>query len=337
MLAQNRFSVEATTWHHDKQGAISLSFDDACYTQYKFAFPVLDNFNIKATFSLVGEWTHEHPEFSAEPDYFEIKKMGWNQIIELQKKGHEIAAHGYKHEKYNKHLPEEELVRQMKSIIKLIEEKTKAKVYTLHYPYSYTSDKIVKASIEAGFLFCRTGREFVNPASPDNMNLLFSKAILNNNTPDTSQLSQWIHDTKGKWLILMYHHIFPENLKEDNILKLHNVKNTYSLYPEVFEKHIMILANSNYWMAPISTVGKYIVERDNIELSTLRFLGTFKIKTSTSLDTAVYDQPVTIKIKLPWKKIEVHGSQNDGILYVNNNELLIDILPGNTVVIKRKK
>ena len=172
-IAQTRFSADITNWYNDRQGAVSLSFDDACYTQYEYAIPVIEKYKIKATFSIVGEWVHEYPEYSAEPGYFEIKKMGWNEIEELLNNGHEIAAHGYKHERYDKHLPEKELVKQMQSILDLIEERTNVQVYTMHYPYSFTSNKIIEASKKAGFLFCRTGRDSINPASPDNMNLLF--------------------------------------------------------------------------------------------------------------------------------------------------------------------
>lgn len=334
---QTRFNAKITDWYSDRQGAVSISFDDACYSQYEYAVPILDKYNIKATFSIVGEWIHKYPEYSAEQGCFDVKKMGWDQVNELLTSGHEIAAHGYKHEKYNRHLSEMELVKQMRSIIDLIENNTNSAVYTMHYPYSYTSDKIIEASKKAGFLFCRTGRDSINPASPKNMNLLFSNVILNNNTPDNNEFSKWLIDAHGNWLILMYHHIFPENLKEDNILKLHNVKNTYSLYPITFEQQVKTLTSLNYWIAPISTIGMYIAERDNSDLTMRRYGHTLKITCNTNIDTSVYRIPLTLKIELPWRNILVQGSEQDGVYNVDNNQILIDIMPGSTIKIKRQK
>ena len=333
--AQTKFDVEIATWYKNKPAAVSLSFDDASFTQYEYAYPILEKYKIKATFSLVGDWTHEKPESSAEPGSFEIKKMGWNEIIRLHNSGHEIAAHGYSHVRYNKNLPEEDLILQMQEINNLIKIKIKAPVYTLHYPFSFTTDKIIDASEKAGFLFCRTGRDTINPSSPEDMNLLFSKAILNNNTPDSVEFIQWLKDTEGKWLILMYHHLFTEDSKENKILEFHNVKNTYSLYPATFEQQLRLIINSDYWIAPISSVGKYIVERDNINLKVRKICKTIKIKTESTLDTLVYNQPVSLVVKTKWEKVVVTGSLSDGEYYLSDNTLLIDVLPNKTITIKR--
>ena len=332
-----KFSVEVCKWYQNKEGAISISFDDASYTQYEYAYPILEKYNIKATISLVGEWTHEKPTYSSEAGNFEIKKMGWNEIAELNNHGYEIAAHGYKHAKYNKHLPKTEIIQQMKEVKELIENNINTRVYTLHYPYSFTSYKIIEAAKEAGFLFCRTGRDSINPASPSDINFLYSKVILNNNKPDINQFSQWINQTNGKWLILMYHHLFPESSKETKIMEYHKVKNTYSVFPETFEEQIGIIANSNYWAAPISTIGKYIIERDNLKIKTKKIGKNIIINTETEIDTSIYNQAISLKITLPWHKVSVKGSTNDKIYEVKNNELLIDFIPGKTVKIRKTK
>lgn len=335
---QKKFSAEITTWYQDKVGAVSISFDDASYTQYEYAYPVLEKYKLKATFSLVGEWTHDKPTYSAEPDIFLIKKMGWQQIKELHQNGHEIAAHGYKHQKYGKRLPKIILTQQMRQIKNLIESKINAPVYTLHYPYSFTSDSIIAAAEESGFLFGRTeGKENVNQYKLNNKYLLVSQAILNDTTPNENEFAQWIKQANGNWLILMYHHLFPQGSKEMNIMKNHNVKNTFSLYPDTFEKQIKTVAASGYWVAPIAVVGKYIVEREHTKIEMRMFCNTIKIKTFTTVDTTIYNQALTVKVKLPWTKISVEGSENDGDYKVKNSELLIDILPGKTIKIKKRK
>lgn len=333
----NKDDATICTWFQDKEGAISISFDDACYTQYEYAFPILEKYNLKATFSLVGEWTHDVPTYSSEPESFMIKKMSWNEILELHQKGHEIAAHGFIHQKYDNQMPKEEIIKQMKDVKELIESKTLSQVYTLHYPYSFTSEKIIAAAKEAGFLFCRTGTDSVNNANPKNMNYLYSRAILNNETPDSIQLNKWVSDAKGKWLILMYHHLFPENSKEINILNAHQVKNTYSLYPKTFENQINRLAYSNNWIAPVVNIGKYIVERNNTEIQVLKQRRKLVVSTNTKLDTSIYNQPLSIKIKMPWRKVVIKGSLNDGIFETTNNYLIITALPRKSITILKKR
>jgi len=333
--AQNKdqINAEICTWYHNKPGAISITFDDGSYEQFEYAFPILEEYNIKATFSIVGLWTQEKPSYSAEPGIFEINKMGWSEVMKLYFKGHEIAAHGYKHEKYNESLPKKELVEQMKLIKDLIEAKLYSPVYTLHYPYSFTSDKIVESARDAGYLFCRTGDETINPISPSNLNLLASKSILNNETPDANQLQQWISEAQGKWLIIMYHHLFPKNSKEANTLKYHKIKSTYSLYPNTFEEQVQIIHKSNYWTAPLASIGKYIIKRDNTSLKLLKLHNTLKITTKTNDNIVDNNQPLTLKINLPWRKVLVNGSTNDGNFTVTNKQLLVDALPGKTVLI----
>ncbi len=338
IFGQDTNSVKArfSTWYQNKAGAISISFDDACFTQYEYACPILEKYNIKATFSLVGEWTHDQPSNSSEPGSFEIKKMGWQQILELYKKGHEIAAHGYIHQKYDKHLPKDELVKQMKKVKNLIESKIHSQVYTLHYPYSFTTDKIIEAAKESGFLFGRTGMDSINPPNPKNMNYLTSKSILNNETPSAGELQKWISEAKGKWLILLYHHLFTADSKEMQIIRHHNVRHNYSLLPETFEKQIEMISNSEYWVAPVATIGKYIVERNNTKIETIKDRKKIIVNTSTNLDKKIYNQPLTIEIEIPWKKVKIEGSANDGIYKVRNKKLLINVFPEEKVIILKK-
>ena len=335
MNAQNKSNVEIATWYKNKKGAVSISFDDASYSQYKYAFPILEKYKIKATFSLVGEWTHNKPQYSAEPGSFKIKKMSWNEIIELHNFGHEIAAHGFIHKKYNKNLSEEDLIFQMKKIRTLIDMNIHSPVYTLHYPFSFTTDKIIDASKKAGFLFCRTGNDSINPASPADMHLLYSKAILNNNTPDSVEFTKWLNETNGKWLILMYHHLFTEDSKENKILQFHKVQNTYSLFPESFEKQLRLIINSDYWVAPISTVGRYIVERDNTDLKVRSFCNVLNIRAKSNLEPSLYNQALTLKVTTDWDRVEVSGSLTDGEYDVVNKVLLIDVLPDKKVTIRK--
>lgn len=333
---ENLVNAHFTTWYENKAGAISISFDDASFTQYEYAYPILKQYNLKATFSLVGDWTEDYPSFSAEPGCFEIQKMGWKQLEEIANDGHELAAHGYYHQKYDKYKVVPELAVEMKKMITLIESETHAKVYTLHYPYSYASVNIPIAAKEAGYLFGRTGLDTVNTANPRQMYLLATHTILNNNLPDSVEFQQWLNQAKGNWLILIYHHLFPEQSKEMELIRFHQVQNCYSLLPETFEKQMEKIVASDYWIAPIASIGKYIVERNNTEIKTVVGKKKMYIFTFTNLDKNIYNQPLTIEIELSWKRVKIEGSLQDGIVEIKNNKLLVNILPENELILSKE-
>jgi peptidoglycan/xylan/chitin deacetylase (PgdA/CDA1 family) len=334
---KGRAGAEITTWFQDKPGAISITFDDAAYSQYTNAYPVLTKYGIKATFSIVSEWVGEEPRFSSEDDSFDILKMGWPQLLELLEQGHELAAHGYRHEKYDKLMPVPELTDKMKQIKDLIESRTHEPVLTINYPYSYASANIPEAAREAGYLFGRTGLDTINSPSPSDMYMLASHAILNENSPDSTTLSKWIGEAKGNWLILMYHHFFGEGSRELGIMLAHGVQYTYSITPARFSKQIERLVSSGCWLAPVCSVGKYIAERDNTEIQTTRSRKAVHVYSTTSLDKRVYDQPLTLKIRIPWRKTRVEGSLTDGDYEPKNNSLLINFIPGREIVLKKAR
>lgn len=333
LTCQNQLHAYFTTWYQNKPGAISVTFDDASYSQYITAYPVLEKLNIKATFSVVGEWVQDEPSCSAEKESFEIKKMGWTQLIELFNHGHELAAHGFAHEKYDKKSTVAELAEEMKTIKYLIEEKTGSAVFTMNYPYSYASGNIPPAAKEAGYLFGRTGLDTINPSSPENIYLLASQAILNENLPDSIMFKEWIDQANGNWLILMYHHLFEMNAKEMEIIRSHHVAYSYSVCPEYFEWQMETVAASGCWIAPVCNIGKYLTERDNTFLGIEQKKTKIVIKTRTQLDTKVYDHPLTVQIEIPWTKVKIKGSMDDGIKEVKDDKLFIDVQPGAKVII----
>ncbi len=335
-LTAQKFSAGICTWKGNKPAAVSVTFDDASYTQYEYAYPVLSKYHFNATFSLVGEWTKEQASYSAEPGMFEIKKMGWQQIRELQKVGHEIASHGYRHLRYNRRLPLDTLSAQMKMNKTLIVQHSGATCYTIHYPYSFANDKTAMAGKQAGFLFGRTGDESFNEATPGNLLLLKSKAILSDSVPNLTEFEKWLEQARGKWLILMYHHLFPKGSKEMRILAYHKVRSTYSLYPATFDKQMQILAQKKYWVAPVMHIGKYIVEREVVKLNTHRCFGRYVIKLQSKLGK-IYDEPLTIRVKLPWQKVKVKIGGVENIYSNTNSEILLEALPGSKIVIKKKK
>jgi len=338
-IAAQRFTAEIAPFAQDKRAAVSISFDDGSYGQFKYAFPLLEKYGIKATFSAVGEWTRDSVSPSAEPGMFTINKMGWNELRTLARAGHEIAAHGFRHRKYLRNGTVKSIADDMRKAKFLIEQHIRRPVVTLHYPYSFTSDSIIKAARTAGFLFGRTGSgtgDNFNSYEGFNPYLLRSIAFLNDTLPGIDSLRTILRAAEGKWVILMYHHLFTPRSKPVHIMRHHGVNHTYTVFPSKFERHLRLLQQFDYWIAPEEAVGKYMYERLHTRLKTRRRCGRYKIRTVSSFDTDQYDEPLWLIVKLPWKKVKIKGSLRDGILTLNGS-LKIPVRPGSTIIIRKMK
>jgi len=60
------------------------------------------------------------------------------------------------------------------------------------------------------------------------------------------------------------------------------------------------------------------------------------IYTITNLDTGIYNQPLTLEIEIKWKKANIEGSLQDGMVEIKNNKLLVNILPENELILSKE-
>jgi hypothetical protein len=134
----------------------------------------------------------------------------------------------------------------------------------------------------------------------------------------------------------MYHHLFPPGSKEMRILTYHKVRNTYSLFPETFEKQMGILSRYDYWVAPIRNIGKYILEREQTRIRSYRCLGRYIIKLSKP-HSKNPDEPLTLIIRVPWSRIDIKVNGTLVPFRREKKRILLNVRPGSKIIIKRKK
>jgi peptidoglycan/xylan/chitin deacetylase (PgdA/CDA1 family) len=320
-------------WYNNKEGALTLSFDDGTKTQYEYAVPVMEKYGITATFALVTEWTKDIPSSSAEKGNFSVEKFGWKQANELLAKGNEIASHNQFHIKMDT-LTDAEMLMQMTESRIIAEKNLNSKVYTFVFPYSATRSNIFTLPAKAGYIFARTGEESVNQSDNVNLEKLTTLAIYSEDVPNLKEINNYIYEAKGKWLILNYHNIFPSDSKEMNLLKYHDVTATYSVTPETFKKQVRLIRNSDYWIAPINVIGRYIQEREVSKLEFTNHDNKIILKASNDLDTAIYNIPLTVVFTTDWKIVRVVNSAEDGIYNPRNNTILINLYPNREVILE---
>lgn len=320
-------------YYENKQGAISITFDDADYSQYEYALPVLGKYAIKANFGIVNSWLNESPSLIAEEGSFTIKRLGIPQVSDIIYEGHEISFHGNYHKTYND-LSLEEISNEFNEGKKSLEKKLNITISVIHYPYSNSTDKIIKAAQNAGFLFGRTGEKTTNTNDNTDFMKLNSVVFLNSQKPTINELDSIIINNKNSWTILLYHHLFPLVSKEYNLYKAHNVINTYTVTPIDFVKQIRLIRNSDYWIAAISSVGKYIKERENAVIKTTKHESSIFLRIENTLDSDVYNHPLTILFETNNKKFKITNCVADGIYNARENKLFFNVYPNQDVTIE---
>jgi len=333
-LSENSYKI--AEWYQNKDGAITISYDDGTLTQLSYGIPVLDKYKLKATFALISEWTKENMSSSAEKGSFTVEKIGWNQARVLRDEGHEIASHGFMHVKMDT-MSVSMATYHIEESKRVLEENLGSKIFTFVFPYSATRDELFNAASNAGYLFARTGEETINEKGSLNLHKLATIAVYNEYTPSLYELYSKFMSSNGKWLILNYHNIFTNDSKEMNVLRSHNVYSTYSVTPEMFDKQIRLVRNSGRWIAPINVVGRYIMQNESTTLQLSEHDNKVLIKAVCNIEDRDFLVPMTLVVETSSNFVKVEGSVNDGIYNPVKGKILIDIMPNKELVIEELK
>ena len=160
---------------------ILITFDDGHITNFNLASKILDTFNIKASFfipvNVIGRKTEKTiPEenkvlldkYNILSDVSEDNKnllsrltMTWENIIDLDNRGHFIGSHGSNHVRLSKELSDDQLDYEISKSKEIIEEKLKKKINSFCWivgdKKSYTkkaSEVIKKNNYKLSFTTC---------------------------------------------------------------------------------------------------------------------------------------------------------------------------------------
>lgn len=130
---------------------IILTFDDGYKDNYDLAFPILKEFNFKATIFLMGSLTYNEWDVKAGGER-KFSLMSVEMIKEMQDYGIEFGAHTFNHPKLNT-LSNEEIEHQIVDVKKPLEEKIGKEIITFAYPYGILNDYAKKMAKKAGYTF----------------------------------------------------------------------------------------------------------------------------------------------------------------------------------------
>ncbi|QIB26774.1 polysaccharide deacetylase family sporulation protein PdaB [Caloranaerobacter azorensis] len=114
---------------------IAISFDAAWGDQYtKQILDILDKYNVKTTFFLVGFWVDRYPDM----------------VKEIVKRGHEIGNHSTNHHHMTK-LSQEQIIKELKETEDKIKKITGKKTILFRPPFGDYNDKLIRTCKNNGY------------------------------------------------------------------------------------------------------------------------------------------------------------------------------------------
>lgn len=300
-----------TGFFENKEGAISISFDNASYSQYEYGLPVLKKYGLSAGFGVVPGMLDNSPRVTESEGDAQVKRLSVKEVKEIAI-DHDIALQALEGDK-----PDD-------SQFFLLDEKSESDVSTLH---SYTVPP--SGARPHSLVFARsTSTEGLTKASFEGVDYTLSGTALSQ--PDLYRL---INGQQGKWTIFTYHHLYvnPSEIPHKNgaldISRLFTQVSTY-------EQQVRLYRNSNYWIAPEADVFRYLKEKKESRVLTERFQNMIFLKVINSLDPARFNIPLTIEFKSEARFIRIEGSETDGIYSARNGTFLFNVMPNREIIIE---
>ncbi len=312
-------------FYDNKPGAISILFDGSDYSQYETALPVLNKYQIKATFGAVDEWVNNSSSTVTEDNGLKIKKMGWIQLTELLQTEHEIALQLLPHEN-NKRLSAMNQAMNLKAQKKGLESKLASPVSTIYYTNNLKKIDWASTLKNSGFLFgCN-----MDTTAIESMKSRYALTPLSALSHSLQSLDSMLLSENNKWQIFQYPH-FSEATYKKKVTRKEDRNNLTTA--ELFERQIRLIRNSNSWIAPIAVVGKYVEERNVSVIKSTSHNNVIFLTVVNTLSNE-FNQTLTIVYATGHRKIKISKSPADGIYEAKNGVIYFQVIPNKEITIE---
>jgi peptidoglycan/xylan/chitin deacetylase (PgdA/CDA1 family) len=288
-----------------KKSIVSLSFDDGSINQFLIALPLLKEKEIPATFYVITDFVDST-----------IKSILLNNLS----KDYEIGSHTVSH-------PDLIKIGGENAKMELLNSRSFLKYnfgvnagLTMSYPWGIYNSQIQQIA-KSIYLAARSTDPGYN--SLNSLNRYALKTLSFDKRIRAVDADQWIDYAiqNNLWLIEMIHGI-------NNI--------GYSpIYSQELEEHLDYINNvkDKIWCSTVSNVIKYIDESQKAEVECDLCNDTvYKIRLNDLLDDSIYNQPLSLRIKVPgnWDSISVSGVDKFKSEYNNKSQfILFNALPDN--------
>lgn len=143
--------------------AIVLTFDDGFQNFYTRAYPVLEQYDFKATVFLVTDFCGGYNDWAGNPpELHQSKLLSWSEIRELSEYGIDFGSHTRTHPDLTK-LPLELIEAELSESKASIEDALGSKVDTFAYPFGKCDPAVREAAVKSFSAACSTNLGKVQP------------------------------------------------------------------------------------------------------------------------------------------------------------------------------
>jgi len=222
------------TQKSQKRGACSLVFDDGYKETIENVLPILDQYNLKATFAFVGK-----PKMIEKTEQISCSNL--DILAKIREKGHEVASHTLHHKNLTQ-CSKQESKKELKNSQELLS------AQTIIYPGGKYNKKVI-AEASKYYLAGRGVEQGLNNIPPQNFYTLKSFVLRQNTKWFLINREAKKAHRRNKWLIESYHLV-------SNTEKSYR----FTVNPKDFEKHLKKLIKLNLWVAPLAKIANYILK-----------------------------------------------------------------------------
>ncbi len=260
---------EITYWPDNKRGALSISFDDGCPSQYNLAVPALNEQGVRGTFFINTN---------------SVTPAEWDTWSAVANMGHEIGSHTMSHSDLTT-LSLTEIRNELEGSKAAIDARiTSQECLTLAYPYGVFNGDVQTIAqdtyIAARGIWCDLNADPYDFYNMQSCSAEFGSYDIYARAYDA--------ELQGKWLDVY----------------LHSLSGGSDCYGDLFiddlKDYLVYLKTRDLWVGTFGSVVKYIRERDSATLTDLSTSGNQIILSLTdAVDDSIYDEPLTIRSEVP--------------------------------------
>ncbi len=144
------FDFKSNNFKSSKYSPVIITFDDADESIYNHALPILEKYGFKATVFVVSNYVGKFNTWDYNFFGNRSKHLTWQQIQKLCHKGWEIGSHTASHQDLTR-LSDEQVISELKSSKKSIEQNINKQVDFLSYPFNRFNEQVILLTKQAGY------------------------------------------------------------------------------------------------------------------------------------------------------------------------------------------
>ncbi len=141
---------EYLSYDNDHSKRIAITFDDGYKSIHDYAFPILKQFDIKATLFVIPGFVGQRNTWDVNIGWVKFDHLNWHGINEICDAGWEIGSHGMSHLDMTR-ISYRQLDYELSASKLLLERRTNSSVKVISYPFGNANMNVCRTSARHGY------------------------------------------------------------------------------------------------------------------------------------------------------------------------------------------